>query len=133
MVKAETLGKLAREYEAALIKFERTKDTETLKEFLSSTQCEVFEGANDRRRISSRTQTTGAGVDILRGVFPQGPLFITASVDTGGRQFDVAWLAWDLEGRSWLLDRPSFANACMTMASCVTSAPVAMSMTGLCC
>jgi phage terminase large subunit GpA-like protein len=106
MVKAETLGKLAREYEAALIKFERTKDTETLKEFLSKHLCEVFEGAATTGGVSARALKQRVQEStFLRGVFPQGPLFITASVDTGGRQFDVAWLAWDLEGRSWLLDR----------------------------
>lgn len=106
MVKAETLGKLAREYEAALIKFERTKDPEALKEFLSKALGEVFEGAATTGGVSARSLKQRVEESALqRALVPPEVRFITAAVDTGGRKFDVAWIGWDLEGRSWLLDR----------------------------
>lgn len=106
MVKAETLSKLAREYEAALIKFERTKDAEQLKEFMSKALGEVFEGAASTGGVSAAgLKKRVKESPFERGMVPPGVKFITAAVDTGGRQFDVAWLGWDLDGRSWLLDR----------------------------
>jgi phage terminase large subunit GpA-like protein len=106
MVKAETLGKLAREYEAALIKFERTRDSEQLKEFMSKALGEIFEGAASTGGVSARSlKRRIEDSELLRGLVPPQVKFITAAVDTGGRKFDVAWFGWDLEGRSWLLDR----------------------------
>jgi phage terminase large subunit GpA-like protein len=106
MVKAEKLGKLAREYEAALLKFERTRDPDQLKEFLSKQLCEVFEGAATTGGVSARgLKARAEESELERGIVPPEVRFITAAVDTGGRKFDVAWLGWDLEGRSWLLDR----------------------------
>lgn len=106
MVKAETLGKLAREYEAALIKFERTRDPEQLKEFMSKALGEIFEGAASTGGVSARSLKKRVEEStVLRGVIPQQVKFITASVDTGGRKFDAVWIGWDLEGRSWIIDR----------------------------
>lgn len=106
MVKAETLGKLAREYEAALIKFERSRDPEQLKEFMSKALGEVFEGAASTGGVSAnalKARVRDSGYP--RGAVPDGVRFITAAVDTGGKKFDVTWVGWDHEGRSWLLDR----------------------------
>ena len=106
MVKAETLGKLAREYEAALIKFERTRDPEQLKEFMSKALGEIFEGAASTGGVSARSLKKRVEESaVLRGTIPQQVRFITAAVDTGGRKFDAAWIGWDLEGRSWIIDR----------------------------
>lgn len=106
MVKAETLGKLARAFEAALIKFERTKDPEQLKEFMSKQLGEIYEGAATTGGVSPRAlKKRVEESSFLRGTVPDGVKFITAAVDTGGRKFDVAWIGWDLEGRSWILDR----------------------------
>lgn len=106
MLKTETMGRLAREYEAALIKFERSKDTEALKEFMSKALGEVFEGAASTGGVSANALKERARESSYqRGMVPADVRFITAAVDTGGRKFDVAWFGWDLEGRSWLLDR----------------------------
>lgn len=106
MLKTVTVGQLARDYEAALIRFEKTRNTDVLKEFMSKALGEVFEGS---------ASTGGVSVNALKarvrdseyqlGTVPEGPLFICAAVDTGGSKFDVAWLGYDLEGRSWLIDR----------------------------
>lgn len=106
MLKTETLAQLAREYEAALIDFERTRDPQKLKEFMSKRLGEVFEGAATTGGLSAnalKARVRDSGY--LRGTVPPGVKFITAAIDTGGRKFDVAWLGWDVEGRSWLIDR----------------------------
>ncbi|KPL67421.1 hypothetical protein SZ64_04460 [Erythrobacter sp. SG61-1L] len=106
LLKSVTVGKLAREYEAALIKFERTQDVSVLKEFLSKALGEIFEGAATTGGVSAKVlkdRVREAGYD--RGTIPEGVRFVTAAVDTGGRYFDVMWLGWDLEARSWLIDR----------------------------
>lgn len=106
MLKTVTLASLAREYEAALIRYERTRDPSQLKEFMAKALGEVFEGAASTGGVSARAlkaRVEDAGYD--RGVVPDDVRFITAAVDTGGRKFDVAWIGWDLEARSWLLDR----------------------------
>lgn len=108
MVKAEKLGKLAREYEAALLKFERTRDPDQLKEFLSKQLCEVFEGAATTGGVSARALKERVEESHYeRGIVPEGVRFICAAVDIGGRKkgFDIIWLGFDLEGRSWLIDR----------------------------
>lgn len=106
MVKAVTLGQLARDYEAALIKFERTKDPETLKEFLSKALGEIYEGAATTSGVSARSlKRRVEESSVMRAMIPPDVRFITAAVDTGGRKFDVMWVGWDLAGRSWILDR----------------------------
>lgn len=106
MLKSDTIGKLARDYEEALIKFERSQDVTKLKEFLSKALGEIFEGAATTGGVSAKLlkeRVRESGYD--RGIVPDDALFITAAIDTGGRYFDVMWIGWDLEGRSWLLDR----------------------------
>lgn len=106
MVKTQALATLARDYEAALIKFERTQDTAELREFLSKQLGEIFEGAATTGGVSAKllkARVMEAGYD--RGTCPEGVRFVTAAVDTGGRYFDAMWIGWDLHARSWLLDR----------------------------
>ena len=106
MLKTGTLGRLARDYESALIKFERTRDPSQLKEFMSKALSEVFEGAASTGGVSANAlKERVRDSNYLRGTVPEGVRFITAAVDTGGREFDVIWIGWDLDGRSWLIDR----------------------------
>jgi phage terminase large subunit GpA-like protein len=106
MLKTENIAKLARDYEQALIKFERTKDAAGLREFLSKQLGEIFEGAATTGGVSARglkQRVEVAGYD--RGMVPPQVQFITAAVDVGKTAFDVAFIGWDLGGRSWLIDR----------------------------
>jgi phage terminase large subunit GpA-like protein len=106
MLKTENIAKLARDYEQALIKFERTKDASELKEFMSKQLGEIFEGAATTGGVSARAlkaRSAEAGYD--RGLVPPGVQFITAAVDPGRRTLDVLFTGWDLHGRSWLIDR----------------------------
>ncbi|MAC56925.1 MAG: hypothetical protein CMH85_01305 [Novosphingobium sp.] len=108
MLKTESLAKLARAWQAALIHYERTRDPKKLKEFMSKQLGEIFEGAAtlsglNAEKIVQRGRDDASGYD--RGVVPDEVKFITASVDTGGRKFDVLFKGYDLEGRSWVIDR----------------------------
>ncbi len=106
MLKSVDVGKLARDLVKALDKFERTKDAKELREFMSKQLGEIFEGAATIGGLSVRGLKAQAQGSMYRlGEVPEGVKFITASVDTGGRKFDVGWWGWDLEGRSWLIDR----------------------------
>lgn len=111
MLKTQTCKKLARDYEQAMIKFERTRDPALLKEFMSKQLGEVFEGAATTGGVSARAlkkRVAEAGFD--RGAVPDEVKFITASVDPGKKQFDVLFKGWDLQGRSWLIDRLTIRN-----------------------
>lgn len=111
MLKTQDIAKLARDYEQALIKFERTRDASLLKEFLSKQLGEIFEGAASAGGISARAlkqRVAEAGYD--RGIVPKGVEFITAAVDPGRRTFDASFIGWDLQGRSWLIDRVTIRN-----------------------
>lgn len=73
MLKTENIAKLARDYEQALIKFERTKDAEELRQFMSKQLCEIFEGAATTGGVSARglkSKVAEAGYD--RGLVPRG-------------------------------------------------------------
>lgn len=110
MLKTESLGKLARDYQAALIHYERTRDPKLLKEFMAKQLGEIFEGAATLSGLSAdkileRAKPSDDAPGFDRGIVPEGVRFITAAVDTGGRKFDVSFKGWDLEGRSWMLDR----------------------------
>ncbi len=106
MLKTETLAKLARDYEAALTDFERTRNPAKLREFLCKQLGEIYEGAATTGGFSANGLKARAKASTyLRGVAPDGVLFVTAAIDPGGRKFDVLFLGWDREGRSWLLDR----------------------------
>lgn len=106
MLTTETAGKLAREYEAALIDFERTRDATKLKEFMSKQLGEVYEGAATTEGVSAnalKARVRESGFE--RGTAPPEVKFVTVSVDTGARKFDVLVVGWDLHGRSWIIDR----------------------------
>jgi phage terminase large subunit GpA-like protein len=106
MLKTQDIAKLARDYEQALIKFERTRDAAQLKEFLSKQLGEIFEGSATTGGISARIlkeRVAEAAYD--RGFCPREVCFITAAIDPGRRKFDAAFWGWDLQGRSWLIDR----------------------------
>lgn len=106
MLKTENIAKLARDYEQALIKFERTRDSSELKEFLSKQLGEIFEGAATTGGVSARNlKARVADAEYDRGFVPREVQFITASVDPGRRTFDVLFIGWDLQGRSWMIDR----------------------------
>lgn len=106
MLKTQDIAKLARDYEQALIKFERSRDAAQLKEFLSKQLGEIFEGAATTGGVSVRAlkkRVENAGYD--RGYVPRGVKFITVAIDVGKNAFDVMYVGWDLEGRSWIIDR----------------------------
>lgn len=106
MLKTANLGQLARDYEAALIRFETTRNSDQLKEFLSKQLGEVFEGAATTGGVSANgLKDRVRNSTYERGTVPPEVKFIVASVDTGGRNYDVAWTGYDLEARSWLIDR----------------------------
>lgn len=106
MLKTGNLGQLAREYEAALVDYERTRDPSKLREFLSKQLGEVFEGKAGIKGVNAGTLRERAKEeDMAPGLFPAEAGFITAAVDVGGGKFDVSFRAWDLESRSWWLDR----------------------------
>lgn len=105
-LKTESCQKLARDYEAALIKFERTRNPAVLREFLSKQMCEVYEGAATTGGLSARTLKARVGeAEYDRGLVPPGVDFITAAIDPGRRQMDVLFTGWDRLGNSWLIDR----------------------------
>lgn len=114
MLKTENIAKLARDYEQALIKFDRTKNADELKEFLSKQLGEIFEGAATTGGVSARVlkqRVAEAGYE--RGMVPEGVEFVTAAVDPGRRTLDVLFTGWDLRGRSWVIDRQTIRQRFM--------------------
>jgi len=113
MSKQVTMPDLARELEGAIEHRERTGKSNKLKEVLVRTFGEAFEGAGellelDARALKKRTKDMAGAEEPVRyrmGEVPPGVLFITASVDVGGDKFDVKLRGWDLQRRSWVLDR----------------------------
>lgn len=113
MSKQVGMGELARELEGAIEHRERTGKSDKLKQVLVRTFGEVFEGAGDligldARGLRKRTKDLAAGdvpVSYRMGEVPKGVKFIIASVDVGGGKFDVLLRGFDLQRRSWLLDR----------------------------
>ncbi|WP_310530708.1 terminase gpA endonuclease subunit [Novosphingobium sp.] len=107
------MGELARELEGAIEHKERTGKSDKLKQVMVRTFGEVFEGAGDAagldaRFLKSRTKDLAANEEPVRyrmGEVPAGVKFIVASVDVGGGKFDVLLRGFDLQRRSWLLDR----------------------------
>ncbi len=113
MSKQVGMPELARELEGAIEHRERTGKPTKLKEVLVRTFGEVFEGAGelleiDARALKQRTRDLAGGEEPVRyrmGEVPRGVLFVTAAVDVGGDRFDVALRGFDLQRRSWLIDR----------------------------
>lgn len=105
-----SLGKLAKEYVTALVHFERTRDPAPLKEVTAKSLGPVYEGTGagklmDPKLLAARAAEEEINPRFEAGTFPEGPLFATAAVDVGGKKLDVLVIGWDLEGRSWLIDR----------------------------
>lgn len=114
MLKVSPAAELARGLEEALIKYERSGGsriaTKALREFMSKQLGEIFEGKAgldgvDAAALRKRAQPAEAPDQQLEPVFPADALFITGAVDVGKSKFDLSFRAWDLEGRSWWLDR----------------------------
>jgi phage terminase large subunit GpA-like protein len=89
-----------------------------LKQVLVRTFGEAFESEADlkgidaaalRRRTDALARPAKDGdrdvVDFPLGVVPEQVRFITAAADPGHRKVDLLLRGWDLEGRSWLIDR----------------------------
>ncbi len=90
----------------ALDTYERTRRSDELKELMSKQFGEIFEGAAAIGGLTtSALKDRVRKSNVARGVFPKGALFITAAIDVAKTRFDVGFWAWDLEGRSWLIDR----------------------------
>lgn len=98
---------LARRYVAALLLYERTKKPDRLREVTAKVLGEVYEGgaaggAVDPIALRDRAKRTAIW---SAGTVPDGVRFVTAAVDVGHRKFDVMVVGWDLEGRSWIIER----------------------------
>lgn len=104
-------GDLARRYVSALVQFERTKKPERLREVTAKVLGEVYEGggagggAVDPVALRQRAEAAAKVEGFEAGTVPDGVMFVTAAVDVGHRKFDVMIVGWDLEGRSWVIDR----------------------------
>ncbi len=107
LLKTITLPELARDLETAKVKFDQTGKSDQLREVTAKVLGEVFEGAKAGRGSSSASlQKRAASERVLQvGEFPPNANFIVAAVDVGSGKFDVSFRAFDLESRSWWLDR----------------------------
>lgn len=108
------LGDLARRYVAALVLYERTKSKKAqqrLREVTAKGLGEVYGGAGDGAialdpiKLRERAEAQDEESVFAAGTCPRDVMFVTAAVDVGGKKFDVMIVGWDLEGRSWIIDR----------------------------
>lgn len=115
------LSELARKWMNARLFYERTLKWKRLKEVECKTFGIVYEGAGssgkpvEPEELMARERRFSIGtiprVQLIDGNGPRveanmlRPRFITAAVDIGGAKFDVGKIGWDLEGRSWIIDR----------------------------
>ena len=100
------LSDLAATLVGAIEHRERTGKSDRIKQVLVRTFGEVFEGAADLEGIDAKTLHARAAQEAIEhATFPMEANFVTAAVDVGGGKFDVSFRAWDLESRSWWLDR----------------------------
>lgn len=109
MVTQVPLAELASAMEGAKEHHERTTKTDKLRKVTIRTMGEVYEGAAssaglDADALRKRARPEDAAGYRL-GTAPADVMFITAAVDVGGHKFDVLLRGWDLERRSWLIDR----------------------------
>lgn len=115
-------AELARDLEAATIHYENTRKVDQLREVIAKIFGQVFEGTGASGVIDAATlmRRSRGEVDIPPGNAPEtdksptifqvgtcpGEVrFITAAVDVGAAKFDVSFRGWDLDARSWWLDR----------------------------
>lgn len=107
-------GRLAREWVEALLHYERTRKPERLAEFTAKSLGEVYQGRGpgsrvlDPKMLSARAKDVEINPPFMRATCPPEVDFITASVDVGGKKFDISIVGWDLEGRSWLIERDTW-------------------------
>lgn len=110
------LAELARELEGALEHRERTGKVDKLKQVMIRTFGEVFESASDvagldAQALKKRTADLAAGaseeaiVGYRMGTVPRGARFLTLAIDVGGGNFDLLVRGFDLQRRSWVVDR----------------------------
>jgi phage terminase large subunit GpA-like protein len=108
------IAELARELEGALEHKERTGKVDKLKQVMIRTFGEVFEGANDasgldatalKRRTADLAEAETAPVGYRMGSVPKGVRFLILSIDVGGGKFDLLARGFDLDRRSWVIDR----------------------------
>jgi phage terminase large subunit GpA-like protein len=107
MLKVVSVAELAKDMEAATLKWENSKKSTQLRTFMSKQLGEIFEGKAGLAKLDSTSLQKRANTErVLQvGECPPHVRFITASVDVGAGKFDVSWRGWDLEARSWWLDR----------------------------
>lgn len=114
MVPQISMPELAKEMEGAVEHHERTGKTEKIKQVIVRTFGEAYEGAGDvtgldaamlRRRTRELAVIEETPVGYEMGSAPIGVKFITAAVDVGHNKFDVIIRGWDLQRRSWIIDR----------------------------
>lgn len=104
-------GDLARRYVSALIRFERTRKSDRLREVSAKVLGEVYEGgpgagkAIDPAALQARTRAAPAAERFQAGTAPSWVRFVVASVDVGNSRFDVLVRGFDLEGRSAVIER----------------------------
>lgn len=111
MSKMIALPDLARDLESARSHYRATRKVDRLREVTAKVLGEIFEGAGeagtvDAAKLQQRRKAEEAdGRGFERGSVPSEALFLTQSVDVGHGKFDLLVRGWDVEGRSWLIDR----------------------------
>lgn len=118
MVKAITNAELARDLEGANAHYQSTRKTDKLRQVLAKVFSEIFDGAGagqelDSAGLQKRARAGHSAADdgqmeddlFTVGRCPASVRFITAAVDPGHGKFDISFRGWDLESRSWWIDR----------------------------
>ena len=100
-------AELARDFEGATLEYQRTRKPERLREVTAKVMGEVYEGtgAGGKSLEPRALERRARDASFPLGTAPNGVLFVVVAVDVGGSKFDVAFRGYDLEGRSWLIDR----------------------------
>ncbi|PZU59819.1 MAG: hypothetical protein DI547_04910 [Sphingobium sp.] len=115
MVKAISNRELARDLEGAIAHYETTRKTDKLRQVLAKVFAEIFEGTGAAADVDSASlqRRAAAAPDEDRpdpmaftiGRCPRDVRFIVAAIDPGHGKFDVSFRGFDLESRSWWIDR----------------------------
>jgi len=106
------LGELAKEYVGALVFFERTRKSEKLREVTAKSLGEEYLGGKGSPLQASklRERVTESEQRFVVGTVPRDAMFVTTAVDVGHRNFDISIYGWDLESRSWLIERETLTR-----------------------
>lgn len=111
MSKMVTHSELATDLLSARLDHKATGSTQKLREVISKTFGEPYSGAGagadlDAKVLIDRTKEAARDDGGYRsGQVPDGPKFLTMSIDVQGSYFDLGIWGWDLEARSWLIER----------------------------